>query len=245
MFSYLKSWIPILNLGPGYLFYSKDCNNLTYFYPANPVWVPIDFKLFLGPWKAHNRRVVFPGRDFWREGEVLHGTVLLALPEAMVELTSNLVEGPLRDQQYTQRKFRLLSETSFIRLSEGVEKLSHICPLGAQQPSEFLAAMLKLCPKRRKNRPSSHISSCIVPRELWVLLSDEDHIHRCALAVKVYRLWGHNVQHAHDKVATVSRESNMEDNTVCHWTAAQEEQQDCQQDQRRRDTRACRQLTRG
>jgi hypothetical protein len=84
----------------------------------------------------------------------------------MVDLISNLVEGPLLDKQYTQRKSRLLSETSVIRLPEGMEKLSQICPLGAQQPSEFLAAMLKLCPKRQENCPSSHFSSCIVTREL-------------------------------------------------------------------------------
>jgi hypothetical protein len=47
-----------------------------------------------------------------------------------------------------------------------------------------------------------------------VLLSDEDHTDRRALAVKADRLWAHNAQHAHDVVAAVTCASDDEENMV-------------------------------
>jgi hypothetical protein len=140
--------------------------------------------------------------------------VLRALPESTVDLISDLVEGPLPEQPYTQLKARLLAAHQLSDYQK-VEKLSQIPPLGAQKPSELLAAMLKLCPRGQEGSPFfTFFFLHRLPRQLRVLLSDEDHADRRALAVKADRLWAHNAQHAHDIVASVSRASDDEETVV-------------------------------
>ncbi len=76
-----------------------------------------------------------------------------------MDIISDLVEGPLPELPYTQLKARLLAAHQLSNYQK-VEKLSQIPPLGAQKPSELLAAMLKLCP--RGQSVSSRFFSCIV-----------------------------------------------------------------------------------
>jgi hypothetical protein len=47
----------------------------------------------------------------------------------------------------------------------------------------------------------------MLPRELRVLLSEENHTNGRALAANADRFWAHNVRHSHDVVAAVRGES--------------------------------------
>ncbi len=69
--------------------------------------------------------------------------------------------GPAVHPEEVQATFRNISYPTIRRGGKAEPDMSP-----RKQPSEFLAAMLKLCPKRQENCPSSHFSSCIVTREL-------------------------------------------------------------------------------
>ncbi len=75
--------------------------------------------------------------------------------------------------------------------------------------------MLKLCPRGWETSPFiTFFFLHRLPRKLRVLLSNEAHTNKRAVAVKADRLWALNMQHAHDTVAVVAWDSDMEDNTV-------------------------------
>jgi hypothetical protein len=83
--------------------------------------------------------------------------------------------------------------------------------------------MLKLCPRGQEGSPFfTFFFLHHLPHQLRVLLSDEDHTDRQALAVKADRLWAHNAQHTHDVAATVAQASDDEENMVARGTAAQQ-----------------------
>jgi hypothetical protein len=140
--------------------------------------------------------------------------VLNALPETTVDLIADLVEGALPEDPYEQLKARLLLAHQLTDYQK-VEKLSQIPPLGAQKPSELLASMLKLFPRGQEG--SAFFTFFFLhrlPMQLRVLLSEEDHTDRRALAEKADRLWAYNAHHTPDVVAVISRDSDSDEATV-------------------------------
>ena len=92
-----------------------------------------------------------------------------------------------------------------------VEKLSQFPPLGAQKPSELMAAMLKLCPRGQEDSAFfTFFYLHRLPRELRVLLTEEDFTNRRALAEKADRLWAHNAKHGGEFVAAIGGDSDDE-----------------------------------
>jgi hypothetical protein len=148
---------------------------LSAFWPSNPA-----------SWFAKTEGQFF--LDGIVDETVKYYMVLHALPESTVDLISDLVEGPLPELPYTQLKARLLAAHQLSDYQK-VEKLSQIPPLGAQKPSVLLAAMLKLCPRGQEGSPFfTFFFLHLLPRQLRVLLSDEDHTDWRALVVKADRL---------------------------------------------------------
>jgi hypothetical protein len=73
--------------------------------------------------------------------------------------------------------------------------------------------MLKLCLRGQDNLPFFAFLPALSPQRAETS-PDKDHTDRQALAFKANRLWAHYMQHVQDVAATVSRDSDMEDNTV-------------------------------
>jgi hypothetical protein len=83
-----------------------------------------------------------------------------------------------------------------------------IAPLRARKSSELLVVMLKLLPRGLESSPFfAFFFWHRLPRELRVLLSEEDHTNKRSVAENADRFWAHNVRHSHDVVAAVRGES--------------------------------------
>jgi len=129
--------------------------------------------------------------------------VVSALPDESVKLVSFLLEQPPTILPYTTLKQQLLA-THQLTPYQQMEQLFNVEPLGGRKPSELLAAMLALCPKGEEQ--SSFFSFLFLqrlPRELRVLLAEDDHKNLRALADKADKLHALQAKQAFDCAAAV------------------------------------------
>ena len=83
--------------------------------------------------------------------------------------------------------------------------------LGARRPSELLAAMLELCPRRQETSLFfTHLFLCRLPSEMCIMLGEDDHQDVRLLKNKADHLWAMHGQKSH-LVATI--EQPVEDDT--------------------------------
>jgi hypothetical protein len=130
--------------------------------------------------------------------------MLTTLPRASYKLISHLVEQMPVEESYQQLKDALLSAHTLSNYQR-VELLSKVEPLGARKPSELLATMIELCPRQQLDSPFFfYFFLQRLPREIRVLLSEEDPKDIRAIAEKADRLVDLHVPQHHDAVAAVA-----------------------------------------
>ena len=97
-----------------------------------------------------------------------------ALPRESLRLIVDITENPPADGPYEAVKARLLKSHELNEFQR-VEKILAMPPLGAQKPSQLMAAMLELCPTGQEKSP---FFTCIflqrLPRKLHIALSEAD-----------------------------------------------------------------------
>jgi hypothetical protein len=116
-------------------------------------------------------------------------SVVASLPHDVLRQVADLLDSSRLDQPYTQLKERLMSahELTPVQRAECVMQMPDI---GAQRPSQLLAAMLKWCP-RGEETSSFFIASFLrqLPNELRVLLGHDDFTDLKAVSQKADALW--------------------------------------------------------
>jgi hypothetical protein len=143
--------------------------------------------------------------------------LLAALPREAFRMVAHIVE---RDQEaeaaeedlYAQLKAALVSshvQSNYRR----IELLSTVEPLGGRRLSELLASMLELCPSREEASPFfCYLFLQRLPREIRVLLADEDAANMRAVAEKADRLMVLHKPQSHEVgVAAVASLSDEEE----------------------------------
>jgi hypothetical protein len=96
----------------------------------------------------------------------------------------DLVENPDDEHPYTALKEKLLSsqELSFF---ECIEKLMQLEPLGSRKPTELLAEMLELCPRRQEsNMFFLFLFLQRLPQELRMMLDKDESLTPHQLTAK-------------------------------------------------------------
>jgi hypothetical protein len=115
--------------------------------------------------------------------------LVTSLPRESVRQVIDLVESPPDRFPYTVLKARLMSAHQLTDYQK-IEKLLHMEPLGARKPSELLAAMLELSPRGQEgNIYFTHLFLRLLPRELRIMLGEDDHQDPRPLAEKADKLW--------------------------------------------------------
>jgi hypothetical protein len=114
-------------------------------------------------------------------------------------------------------------------------------PLGGRKPSGLLAVMLELCPRGHETSPFfGYLFLQCLPREIRVLLAEEDMADMRALAKKADRFMAIHAPQSHDStVAAMAASPDSEDDTVAAATTGRAKQrqkkpQGKKQQQRRR-----------
>ena len=85
------------------------------------------------------------------------------------------MEVPPLFNPYTALKTRLLDAHQLTDYQR-VDQLLKMGDLGARRPSELLAPMLELCPRRQETSLFfTHLFLCRLPAELRIMLGEDDH----------------------------------------------------------------------
>jgi hypothetical protein len=126
-----------------------------------------------------------------------------ALPRASVRLVLDLLEHPDESTPYTALKDKLLSSHELTNF-ERIERLMKLEPLGGRKPTELLAEMMELCPRgQESNMFFLFLFLQRLPRELRMMLDEDDQMTPRQLAAKADKLWAKH-SHQHGNVAAVS-----------------------------------------
>jgi hypothetical protein len=136
--------------------------------------------------------------------------VLTTLPRSSYRLISHLVEDIPSEESYTVLKEALM-QAHQLSDYQRVELLSKVEPLGNRKPSDLLAAMIELCPRQHLDSPFFlYFFLQRLPREIRVLLAEEDPKDVRRIAEKADRLVALHVPQHHDAVAAVPLSSDEE-----------------------------------
>jgi hypothetical protein len=145
--------------------------------------------------------------------------VLAGLPQESLRMVLDIAENPPEEDPYTAIKDRLMCSHQLSDYQR-LDKLYNMPGLGAEKPSTMMAAMLELVPRgEEKSKMFSGLFLQRLPRELRILLTQEDLTDMKALAVKADALHTHRridstvaaVEHlsvSEDSVAAISGQHN-------------------------------------
>jgi hypothetical protein len=96
-----------------------------------------------------------------------------------------------------------------------MERMMRLPPLGDRKPSVILAEMLEYCPAGESTTAVfTFLSLQRLPREIRVLLSEDDPANMRAIAEKADRLIAMHVPQSHDSCAAVATDDVFEDPEV-------------------------------
>jgi hypothetical protein len=88
-----------------------------------------------------------------------------------------------------------------------MERMMRLPPLGDRKPSVMLAEMLEFCPAGESSTiVFAYLFLQRLPREIHVLLSEDDPADMRAIADKADRLIAMHVPQGHDACATVAQD---------------------------------------
>jgi hypothetical protein len=134
--------------------------------------------------------------------------VLTTLPRSSCRLISHLVEDVPSKESYTVLKEALM-QAHQLSDYQHVELLSKVELLGSRKPSDLLAAMIELCPRQHLDSPFFlYFFLQRLPREIRVLLAEEDPKDVRQIAEKADCLVALHVPQHHDAVAAVPLSSD-------------------------------------
>ena len=122
---------------------------------------------------------------------------------------TNIIEDPPQNPYTTLKAVLLKSHqlTDFQR----VEKLHQLEPLGGRKPSELLAIMLEICPMgQHTSLFFQYLYPQRLPRELRIMLAEDDHADLRKTAEKADTLWAIHAKQSHDVVAAVKPEADSD-----------------------------------
>jgi hypothetical protein len=147
------------------------------------------------------------------DDNIKYSLLLTALPRAAFRKIEHLIgnddDEPAADA-YRQLKAALIS-SHVLSNYQKVEMLAKVEPLGGRRPSDLLNDMLELCPKGEESTSFfCYLFLQRLPREIRVLLADEDPANMRAVADKADKLMVMHSLQAHDMAAVPQQESDSE-----------------------------------
>jgi hypothetical protein len=137
-----------------------------------------------------------------------------SLPRDAIRRVLDVVERPDEETPYTSLKNRLLSShelTDFQR----IEKLFQMEPLGGRKPSDLMNQMLEICPRgEERNKFFLFLFLQRLPKELRVMLTEEDLKEPRDLASKADRHWAMLAHQTHGVLANLTTEDDTDTSGV-------------------------------
>jgi hypothetical protein len=124
--------------------------------------------------------------------------VMNSLPRESLRTVLDLVTHPPEEAPHTALKERLCAAHQLTDF-QCVEKLFQMVSLGGCKPSDLLSEMLELCPTGHEVSPFFLFLQRL-PKELRIMLGEDDHLDLRATAAKADKLWA---VHAHQQLGTV------------------------------------------
>jgi hypothetical protein len=140
--------------------------------------------------------------------------VLAALSVDSVRLVRHVLHDDTGPESYEQLRASLLASHSLSNYQK-MERMMRLPPLGDRKPSVMLAEMLEYCPAGESTTAVfTFLYLQRLPREIRVLLSEDDPANMRAVAEKADRLIAMHVPQSHDTCAVVAAEDTYEDADV-------------------------------
>jgi hypothetical protein len=149
-------------------------------------------------------------------------SVVTALPREAFHMVAHIVEREEQQDDAFQQLKAALVTSHVLSDYQRVEQLSKVEPLGGRRPSELLATMLEICPREHENCPFFCFAFLQrLPREIRVLLAEEDAAELRATAGKADRFLAIHSPQAHDTMlAALPASSKAEEEAVTAAAAA-------------------------
>ncbi len=130
--------------------------------------------------------------------------VLSALPKDAVQLIRHVLLEDTGPASYDNLRISLLSSHSLSKYQK-MERMMRLPPLGDWKPSVMLAKMLDFCPAGKSaTAVFAYLFLQRLPREISILLSEDDPADMQAIADKAGRLIAMHVPQGHDACAIIS-----------------------------------------
>jgi hypothetical protein len=130
--------------------------------------------------------------------------VLSSLPQEAVRLVRHVLHEDTGPASYDNLRTSLLASHSLSNYQK-MEKMMKLPPLGDRKPSVMLAEMLEVCPAGESSTAVfAYLFLQRLPREIRVLLSEDDPADMRAITDKADRLIAMHVPQGHDACAAVA-----------------------------------------
>jgi hypothetical protein len=140
--------------------------------------------------------------------------VLSALSQDAVRLVRHVLHEDTGPTSYDNLRTSLLSSHSLSNYQK-MERMMRLPPLGDRKPSVMLAEMLEYCPVGESaTAVFAYLFLQRLPREIRILLSEDDPADMWAIADKADRLIAMHVPQGHDTCATVSAADEQQDSDL-------------------------------
>jgi hypothetical protein len=140
--------------------------------------------------------------------------VLAALSVDSVRLVRHVLHDDTGPESYERLRASLLASHSLSNYQK-MERMMRLPPLGDRKPSVMLAEMLEYCPAGESTTAVfAFLFLQRLPREIRVLLSEDDPANMRAIAEKADRLIAMHVPQSHDACAAVAAADSSEDAEV-------------------------------
>jgi hypothetical protein len=149
-------------------------------------------------------------------------SVVAALPCEAFHMVAHIVEREEQPEDSFQQLKAALVGSHMLSDYQRVEQLSKVEPLSGRRPFKLLATMLEICPREHENCPFFRFAFLQrLPREIRVLLAEEDAAELRATAEKADRFLAIHSPQAHDTLlAALPASSEAEDEAVTAAAAA-------------------------
>jgi hypothetical protein len=144
----------------------------------------------------------------------LYYHVLASLPQDAVRLVHHVLHEDTGPLSYDNLRTSLLASHTLSNYQK-MERMMRLPPLGDRKPSVLLAEMLEYCPAGESSTAVfAYLFLQRLPREIRVLLSEDNPADMRAIADKADRLIAMRVPQGHDACATVSLEDDGDGDLV-------------------------------
>ena len=151
--------------------------------------------------------------------------VLAVLSQDAVRLVRHVLHAETSADSYAALKSALLASHSLSNYQK-MERMMKLPPLGDRKPSVMLAEMLEFCPA---GESSTAVFAFLflqrLPREIRVLLSEDDPANMRAIAEKADRLIALHVPQGHDSCAAIGGDVTDEGSDVVAAAHARKKKQ--------------------